>query len=78
MANLEHIDILRQGINTWNSWRVEHPSIKPDLSGVAFLWANLEGANLSYTNLSNANLALANLSGADLSWTNLMGANLTG
>src|SRR5215831_4114405 len=32
MANEEHLNIVRQGVATWNKWRVEHPKIRPDLT----------------------------------------------
>lgn len=41
MANQEHLDILKQGVDIWNQWRKEHPDAEPDLSG-----ANLSEANL--------------------------------
>ena len=42
MANLEHLAILKQGVEVWNAWREKNPGlIKPDLKG-----ANLEGADL--------------------------------
>jgi len=41
MANQEHLDILKQGVKTWNKWREKHPDIQPDLSE-----AHLEGADL--------------------------------
>ncbi len=33
MANQEHLDILKQGIETWNQWRNKHKDIYPDLGG---------------------------------------------
>ena len=32
MANQEHLDILKQGVEVWNKWRKEYPKINPDLS----------------------------------------------
>jgi hypothetical protein len=49
MANQEHLDILKQGVDVWNRWREEHSEVRPDFSG-----ANLSYANLSYANLSHA------------------------
>jgi uncharacterized protein YjbI with pentapeptide repeats len=72
MANQEHLDILRQGVEAWNAWREANPEIKPDLSR-----ANLIGAHLSRANLSGANLSRANLSEANLSGANLEGADLS-
>ncbi len=71
MANQEHLDILKQGVRTWNQWRKEHTEVKPDLSK-----ANLSGANLSGANLRRATLIKANLSGANLSQANLSQAYL--
>ena len=31
MANPEHVDILKQGVEVWNRWREEHPNIQPNL-----------------------------------------------
>lgn len=36
MANSEHIDILRKGVDAWNQWRKDNPSVKPDLSEADF------------------------------------------
>jgi transposase len=73
MANQEHLDILKQGVQIWNQWREEHPDIEPDLSE-----ARLGGALLSKADLSEANLLGADLSGADLGGTTLSKANLSG
>jgi len=35
MADQSHLDILLQGVTAWNSWREQHPSIRPDLSEAA-------------------------------------------
>ena len=32
MANPEHLEILKQGVETWNRWRSLHSDIKPNLS----------------------------------------------
>ncbi len=52
MANPEHLEILKQGVEQWNKWRKEHPEVRPDLSG-----ADLCRANLSEADLSGADLA---------------------
>ena len=72
MANSEHLELLRQGVEVWNSWRAKERSVRLDLRG-----ANLASANLSGANLTSANLTSANLNGADLVGANLSGANLT-
>jgi hypothetical protein len=32
MANQKHLDILKQGVKTWNQWREEHLDVLPDLT----------------------------------------------
>src|SRR6266700_7175345 len=83
MANQEHVDILMQGVETWNQWRREQPSIQLELNGANLSGANLygadlRGADLSGTDLSYANLRGGNLSGTDLSYANLSKADLSG
>jgi hypothetical protein len=88
MANLEHLDILTQGIEVWNKWRKDHPALVPDLSRADLFGANLFGANFTAANLNMAYLNAAKLSGAklngaklneaDLSGANLSGAYFTG
>jgi uncharacterized protein YjbI with pentapeptide repeats len=91
LVNEEHLAILKQGVEVWNKWRENNPSITPDLSG-AYLFkvdlsfaylgrANLSGADLSFAyliraNLSGARFIRANLSGADLSFAYLFRAKL--
>jgi uncharacterized protein YjbI with pentapeptide repeats len=77
MAAQEHFERLKQGVETWNSWRQEHQGIRPDFTGANFMGANLMGANLMGADLMGADLSSAFLSGANLSGTNLSGANLT-
>ena len=87
MANPEHVEILKQGVEVWNKWRKENQRIFPYLTGVnlpaAVLTdadltrANLRNAVLSRANLNGANLRNAFLSGADLTEAYLRGANLT-
>ena len=72
VANQQQLDMLEQGVVTWNHWRKEHPDVKPDLEE-----ASLIGAALSEANLSNAKLRGANLLGADLSSADLRGADLS-
>lgn len=67
MANPEHLEILKQGVEIWNKWRAESQVDEPDLRD-----ANLEAWNLSKANLSGVIFDKANLIG-----TNLSGANLT-
>lgn len=87
MANREHLDIIHQGVETWNQWRQAHLDIEPDLNEANLSGANLEGIDLSEaqlkrTNLRGVHLEKANLSnayleGADLSKACLEGADLS-
>ena len=82
MANQEHLDILKQGVEVWNEWRKEHPDIHVDLTGADFSLANLSGANLSNADFKGAtlwdtNLSRSNLERAELQWANLSGADLS-
>ncbi len=58
MANPEHLEILKQGVEQWNKWRKEHPDVVPYLSE-----GDLAGAKLVEANLIRARLFRANLSG---------------
>lgn len=93
MANPEHLEILKQGVEKWNQWREDNSEVIPALSGAYLSKANLLEANLSRANLSEAdlrwadliradlyqaNLSEATLSEATLSEANLIGANLIG
>ncbi len=59
MANAEHIDILKEGVERWNAWREENKEVWPDLRE-----AKLNGANLARADLSEANLECAQRSGS--------------
>jgi hypothetical protein len=76
VANEEHLAILRQGIETWNKWRMENLDVRPNLKYALLNCANLSGANLEYALLTHANLIEADLTYANLIDTNLRGANL--
>ncbi len=72
MANKEHLKILKEGVDAWNSWREKNREIRPNLH-----WATLTGVSLRGANLSKANLREADLSKARLNWAILTGANLS-
>src|SRR6266487_2821918 len=77
MADQQHLEKLRQGVEIWNLWRNEHPIEDVDLSRADLIGSNLSNAILDYVNLSGAKLSGANLSGAKLSGAKLSGANLS-
>lgn len=91
MANDEHVEILFNGVDSWNQWRESNKNISPDLSTLNLTskkgkLLSLAKGNFNCTNFTGANLHRADLSGADLSgadlihaklkWANLCGADL--
>lgn len=93
MANKEHVQILKKGVEAWKQWRDANPLTEPELHGVSLRRAGLGGAYLGGADLRGAyfreaNLRGANLVGADLRganfreaalmWANLSGANVCG
>jgi hypothetical protein len=86
MPNSEHLNILRQGVDNWNAWRDDNPTVKPDLSDVDLLdrsqagacWDEAKGkANLSGANLKGADLQRARMSGVIFRKVDMTAANLT-
>jgi hypothetical protein len=71
MANEDHLNLLRQGVDAWNSWREKEPLVEPDLRE-----ANLKDAKLNGVNFSGAKLQRANLIGVYLNGANLVKASL--
>jgi uncharacterized protein YjbI with pentapeptide repeats len=78
VANKEHVERLKQGVEVWNRWRGEGTRPDPDLSGTDLFGANLSAADLNGADLLAAHLDNADLSGATLSGANLDGAHLPG
>jgi hypothetical protein len=89
MANPEHLEILKKGVQSWNKWRRDNPEIQPDLSKANLSRRRLSKLHtenqfiyfdklidLSHVNLSETDLSQAVLSVANLSGANLAGANL--
>lgn len=77
MANMSHLNILRQSIKRWNGWRRDYPDQEIDLSSANLSEANLSGADLSEADLNHANLSKANLSYTNLSRACLIEADLS-
>ena len=70
-ARLQVLCLIEQGVDVWNVWRANEPSIRPDLRE-----AKLDGRNLSQADLSGAYLRRASLMRTDLSGANLTQADL--
>lgn len=66
MANQEHKKLIQQGVNVWNRWRGNNPSVRPNLT-----WTNLSGVNLSDIDLSGADLSNSCLRNAILTKSDL-------
>jgi uncharacterized protein YjbI with pentapeptide repeats len=60
------LQILKRGVDHWNTWRKAHPSADINLSGADLRRMNLEGVNLSGVGLRDARFHGAQLAGADL------------
>jgi hypothetical protein len=72
MADEEHVALIKQGVEVWNTWRRANPDVLPDLGG-----ADLCGAKLRDTDLTAADLGGADLRGVDLDGAVLTNADLT-
>ena len=91
MANPEHLDWLREGVNRWNNRRRQTP-FDPDLSSedvsralggheredIRQISVNLKGVNVSGANLNDSTLRDTDLRGAGLLGTRMIRANLVG
>jgi uncharacterized protein YjbI with pentapeptide repeats len=91
MANPEHLAILMQGVEAWNTWkRVHSPDPKPtdyrqnyvppllDLRGADLSAMDLRTVDLRRTYLVSADLRQADLRGADLTVADLREVNVSG
>ncbi|MFL6281910.1 MAG: toll/interleukin-1 receptor domain-containing protein [Pyrinomonadaceae bacterium] len=91
MANIKHLELLKQGIEVWNKWISENHGVSPDFSeadlrdlslgavsknGVMH-GATFKDANFNKALLSGVTLDGANLVGANFSEANLSGVTLT-
>jgi Pentapeptide repeats (8 copies) len=91
MANADHLELLKQGVERWNAWRLEAAppwGNGPDLSEAFLVGKSLKGVDLSGSNLRKTTILRTDLRGADLKGSNLRdavllkinlnGANLSG
>lgn len=91
MANVKHLEILNEGVPTWNAWRLRQRATtlhledtpRPNLGGVDLRGRDLRGANLERTILYKADLRGAifdhksDFTNADLQWADLRNVDLT-
>jgi uncharacterized protein YjbI with pentapeptide repeats len=84
MANNQQFEVLKQGRDAWNQWRIENASVTVDLSGIevspsyfAAECLNPDG-RLDWRNLNlrGANLNHAQFSGVDMTGADCNGADL--
>ena len=77
MTKHEQIEILKKGVNNWNTWRGTDIFFKPDLSGADLGGIDLSGVNFNEVNLSDTKLQGVNLSNAELRRADLSRSNLS-
>ena len=73
VAAINYLELIEQGVDAWNRWRLEHPDECPELESAYLFEQSLQGINFQRANLSRACLIGANLEGADLGDANLSG-----
>ncbi|MEM0979524.1 MAG: pentapeptide repeat-containing protein [Cyanobacteria bacterium P01_H01_bin.58] len=78
VANEEHLNQLKQGVESWNRWRLDNSLITPDLRDSDLSHARLSRANLSHSSLSGVNLSAADLRDSDLRGADLRSADFGG
>jgi len=86
-VNDDHLRRLRYDPGSWNAWRREHPSERPDLSGAQLNW-HTSKSTLGRTrsgfrqfqdqHLRGVDLHDANMSGAKISMCKFADADLSG
>jgi Pentapeptide repeats (8 copies) len=85
MASEEHLQIIRQGVNAWNQWRLNNPELVPDLTKADLRCKVLDDERLydptlsihaNDPNLMRINLRKAILKGIDLTHACLHKADL--
>lgn len=80
-CNPIHTEILHQGVDAWNRWRMANPAEKPHLDGVYFgpelmCGINLKGAFLRGCEFDNTELSWSDCSFANFEDSSLVGVRL--
>ncbi len=88
MADQKQLEIIKQGVDSWNAWHLKNRDIPIDLvcadlsetnlRGIILEQADLRGAFLLKANLSGANLKHAQLESSDFRHADLRGTDLQG
>jgi hypothetical protein len=82
MACEEHLKHLKRGKQAWNSWRHQHPSLEPDLSGTNlsndYAGSDLRGYDLIGVNFDFATLVDVDFSDSDTRKATFKAADLRG
>ncbi len=73
MITIDYLELIEQGVDAWNLWRLQHPEESPNLESAYLFEKKLEGVNFRNVNLRRACLIGANLEDADLTGANLSG-----
>src|SRR5947209_10211015 len=76
MANEEHLDRIKSGIDGWNDWRRNNDDVIPELTQADLRGAELTGADLAQAHLEGADMRGVKLARADLSEADLYLAQL--
>lgn len=77
-ADPEHVLVLGRGVEAWNTWRRDHPTVKPRLAGADLSEMSLKGADLSDADLTGADLFRADLTRVNLKMASMQGSDLSG
>jgi uncharacterized protein YjbI with pentapeptide repeats len=74
--DVDPVEILKQGVNTWNLWRKKYSNVRPRLRTADLNGMYLEGYDLREVDLSNATLQDCDLYKANLSGAKAVAARL--
>jgi uncharacterized protein YjbI with pentapeptide repeats len=81
MANEEHLAILRQGVEVWDSWRKKNPEIIPNFSDINFYKADFSNSDFEdaslYGDFRQVDFANANFYGVDFKAADFDKANFS-
>lgn len=83
MANPEHLELVRSGVDALNAYAAAHGEVAldlegADLSGLALAGARLQAARLAHTSLRGCDLRNARFNSADMRGCDLRDADLRG